>query len=927
MKTKLRAKKVPATKTARNKKGRGNVMKKFKKYILTGLVTAIGVLFPIANDVAPVSGFALAPTLVGASAETTSNEVFNFDKVNIDTTLDKYSFSTVDMYLTYDPMSVRYKDDEKKEWNASFSGKDAYYVYDISFYLDATKKSVGIINYRLIYNKNNVIIFSDVMDIGDMDQFQISTIDRYVKELEADGIWQGWHAFTYDENSKNQNVSYALNQMNLPETSHKFSYYFVMDNSKAKETSPFEFVNESKTGEMYLSFNDLSKYNACSADISFYYYEDAGLFSDYKQVALNCTGIAYDSSSLEKDIGSIQDGKITVETVKKYIEDNNLYESCKALIEAKHDVEYVDHWDSVLNYTAIKRVDLNFDYLVPVSGTPFATRASNMNRDRNGNRQYLTLSIDLPTMEVDGVWVAKYDENVIFDQFRAYVLGVNKDNNAENNIPLSVLDSVMTTVEMITYETELVDNERGFHDLYINEDPSNFEKYYMVRYFGAVATELVTMDGKNAHLGLNINRSYAEYYLANNYEYIPREGITQHYSVDFLLSGQNGSSLAGSLYTMIVDEYFYSPKEDNGVLLNPDEASRPDPIDPTELYGYWGLALVPETHSLNSFAKNCFDLEYGSMGTGLVGRMFKSKNIASQAGDAKYADLLQSYGYGICDSHWQAMLSWFGGYTANVIMFYATDTVDMNRIAFSGTADGDDNNSLWINGLQGGLAQMTQSEGWRTFEATITIAWCAIVVIIVIWVCSKFINWAKSLLPDEALYGRGTQISYNWTDSHNDIYSPQDQHNTYDQHNTHEYYNDYDIRNDHTGETHVTSTGGRYDYSDRDYGITNSGETNVTSTGAHTDQSRRGTIVTNSGDTKVTSTGAHTDQSRRGTIVTNSGDTRVTSTGAHTNQSKYTNHIFNNKNFGGAGTVNVHYDDGGNPYVLDQEGVVHWLKN
>ena len=824
-------------------------MKNLKKYIVAGLATVIGVLVPIANDVAPETGFGLAPTYVGASAETSLNTVFEFEKANIDTSIDEYTFSTMDMYLTYDPTNVAVRNKGDK-WVSNFSNKvDSTYIYDFKFYVKS--KTVPVATYRFLYGPNSIFGFASVANSSDLNRYTISTIPADVQ----------WNTHFYNDSGEGS-LSTELQQAGFNFEDTAYNYYFSYEQDKDNRiSSPFEFLDstESKKGELILSFKDLGENAWCYAEFAFQYNVDDGLFSNYEPVSLNCTGKTFDSSNLERKYSSGTDSALTITRLYSYLSDIRKSDDDSEFIEYANLIDKKNgssaHWISVFNVSGTAKDTITFKYLVPIEGTPFATRET--------VTLELILSVREEDTDGDGIkeQILVRDDKAIFNTFRSYAI--------KHNIPLSIMGSVANGVEFVDEHYTL----EYMNDAWIREEDHAEMDYYMVRYYGGLSVQLSSMDAKRMYMGLDINRSYGDYFHAETYTV----DNTHSFQVDELLSGANGSSLSAVLYTQINRYYFEGT-----------DRAIPNPMD---LYGYFGLAVVPDTHSLNSLANNLFDMEYGTMGSGLVGRMFKKKNISTELGDGVYAALLQSYGYGIADSHWQAFLSWFGGYTGNIIMFYATYADDASRlISFTGDGgDANDSNELWVNGLQKGLGNMVQTKGWNTFISGLTIAYFCILVVIVIRVASKFINWAESLLPDEALYGRGTQISYNWTDSHNDIYSP------HDQHDTHEYRNTYDIKNDHSGVTNVESGGGnRNDYSNRTYDIDNTGATNVTSSGNREDHSNRKSIITNSGSTNVTSSGNREDHSNRKSIITNSGSTNVTSSGNREDHSKRTNIITNN---------------------------------
>lgn len=132
-------------------------------------------------------------------------------------------------------------------------------------------------------------------------------------------------------------------------------------------------------------------------------------------------------------------------------------------------------------------------------------------------------------------------------------------------------------------------------------------------------------------------------------------------------------------------EYFWNTIQNDKIHGN---------YQPDEIYGYWGLVAIPETHTLNALWSDLF-----GTATNYLGEM-KSFLYTKQLTWGGYKRLLNDYGYGFLERTWEAVAGFFTSYSANFYILYIDSEETEFMIAENGADDINDNHGAMFNGIE-----------------------------------------------------------------------------------------------------------------------------------------------------------------------------------------------------------------------------------
>lgn len=196
--------------------------------------------------------------------------------------------------------------------------------------------------------------------------------------------------------------------------------------------------------------------------------------------------------------------------------------------------------------------------------------------------------------------------------------------------------------------------------MYFKQDP--YTKVYNAYYLKNVWLSSKDANGHSVNMFLDINVSYYEYYHG-----LLEDGIMTNGMYEWLWNSMLTS------YTELTE------------------------YDDTELYGYFGYAVIPDVSSINSLWNDLFD--GGKSFDGVVKHFeYKQANLSMSA----YNKLLTEYGYNWLSKAWNHFMSWFkdDGACANHYFFYVDGLKDNSFIGENGADNINDNGGAVQNGVQ-----------------------------------------------------------------------------------------------------------------------------------------------------------------------------------------------------------------------------------
>lgn len=170
------------------------------------------------------------------------------------------------------------------------------------------------------------------------------------------------------------------------------------------------------------------------------------------------------------------------------------------------------------------------------------------------------------------------------------------------------------------------------YDFTYNDNEDIYEAYYLKN----VWLRAVTTDGNYVDYFLDINQSYEDFYYPFVYD-----GIMQEDLYEFIFS--------------------------NRMLLEYPELER---YTFDEVYGYFGLVVIPTTYSLNTLWTEMFDTKTSQIG------VVKNFSFDMIIDESDYNALLNDYGYTWLERAWNGVSSWVGGQSASFYLVYSEGATD-----------------------------------------------------------------------------------------------------------------------------------------------------------------------------------------------------------------------------------------------------------
>ena len=211
--------------------------------------------------------------------------------------------------------------------------------------------------------------------------------------------------------------------------------------------------------------------------------------------------------------------------------------------------------------------------------------------------------------------------------------------------------------------------------MYFKQD--YYTKVYNAYYLQNVWLSSKDANGHSVNMFLDINVSYRDYYMR-----LVDDGI-----------------MSSGMY-----EWLW-----NSMLTTYNELLE---YDDSELYGYFGYAVIPDVSSINSLWNDLFD--GGKSFDGVIKHFeYKQANLSLNA----YNKLLTEYGYNWLSKAWNDFMSFFksDGASANHYFFYVDGLKDNSFIAENGADDITDNGGAMQNGVENAVEDFTSAVG-KLFE-------------------------------------------------------------------------------------------------------------------------------------------------------------------------------------------------------------------
>lgn len=191
---------------------------------------------------------------------------------------------------------------------------------------------------------------------------------------------------------------------------------------------------------------------------------------------------------------------------------------------------------------------------------------------------------------------------------------------------------------------------------------------YLAQYYKSSWLKAITVDGNAVDYFHDINKSYKEYY---------------------------GAFVEIGVFSQSVYDYMFNK------MLSTYPALSDYQTTPENVYGLWGMAVLPTTYSVNAMWKNLFGTE---MTRGEFVATFTTRKLLTLS---EYNGLLKTYEYAWLEKAWNMVSGFIEGTYADYYMFYMEPGTSVSFLDLSGqTEDPEDvlkgeNN----NGVVGGFVQ------------------------------------------------------------------------------------------------------------------------------------------------------------------------------------------------------------------------------
>lgn len=238
----------------------------------------------------------------------------------------------------------------------------------------------------------------------------------------------------------------------------------------------------------------------------------------------------------------------------------------------------------------------------------------------------------------------------------------------ERRVDVPVIDSVVRVRDVcVALEVDTIDC-LGSNCLSFKYDATT--DTYVAYYLKNVWLRSITTDGKYMDYYLDINLSYQDYY----YQFV-EDGVFTNDLYEWIFSTQMMTKYPA------LKGYLYS-----------------------EVYGYFGMAVVPNTHTLDSAFATMFDIDVSQ--TGIIKSFSFDQNLSFDA----YQKLLSDYQYSWLSKVWEGVWGTVTGDTsATHYLFFSEPGVDRGHIGEGGQEDGEDTSGVVggaieeVGGVVGGL--------------------------------------------------------------------------------------------------------------------------------------------------------------------------------------------------------------------------------
>ena len=238
----------------------------------------------------------------------------------------------------------------------------------------------------------------------------------------------------------------------------------------------------------------------------------------------------------------------------------------------------------------------------------------------------------------------------------------------EKRVDIPVIDSVVRVRDVCTALNVDTIDCLGSNCLSFRYDATT--DTYVAYYLKNVWLRSITTDGNYMDYYLDINLSYQDYY----YQFV-EDGVFTNDLYEWIFSTQMMTKYPA------LEGYLYS-----------------------EVYGYFGMAVVPNTHTLDSAFATMFDIDVSQ--TGIIKSFSFDQNLSFDA----YQKLLSDYQYSWLSKVWEGIWGTVTGDTAAThYLFFSEPGVDRGHIGEGGQEDGEDTSGVVggaieeVGGVVGGL--------------------------------------------------------------------------------------------------------------------------------------------------------------------------------------------------------------------------------
>lgn len=249
---------------------------------------------------------------------------------------------------------------------------------------------------------------------------------------------------------------------------------------------------------------------------------------------------------------------------------------------------------------------------------------------------------------------------------------------------------------------------------------------YTAVYFKSVYLNAKTTDGKTNNYYLDCNLSFKDYFWrfvdSGSYTYTADDEALANSNSDTKDKIKEGETVNAQVISEGLYEFFWNRIKLDG-LANTDYA-------PSDVYGYWGLIAIPDTHTLDSLWAYMFGTQ-----TTFLGSM-NSFMYTEQLTWAAYQKLLTDYGYAFLAQVWNTIAGFFLGYEANFYVVYIDSEDTEFMIAENGADDIDDNHGALYNGVEDISDDIKE---WFSDSGNVTKLCVAVAVVILVLVLMLFI--------------------------------------------------------------------------------------------------------------------------------------------------------------------------------------------